>query len=48
MNDVISTLFPSPLVGEGQGGGDRRTLAIGISPTPRHGEAMLRMDGGGD
>jgi valyl-tRNA synthetase len=26
--------FPSPLVGEGKGGGDRRTSAVGISPTP--------------
>src|SRR6185437_6543680 len=25
---------PSPLVGEGQGGGDGRTLAVGIPPTP--------------
>ena len=43
---------PSPLVGEGQGGEDRRTLPLGIPPTPnpspRHGEAMLRMDGGGE
>jgi crossover junction endodeoxyribonuclease RuvC len=25
---------PSPLVGEGQGGGDRRTAAVGIPPAP--------------
>ena len=25
---------PSPLVGEGQGGEDRRTLPLGIPPTP--------------
>ena len=25
---------PSPLVGEGQGGGDRRTSAVGLPPTP--------------
>ena len=43
---------PSPLVGEGRGGGASRTPAVGIPPTPnpspRHGEAMLRMDVGGD
>ena len=27
-------LVPSPLVGEGQGGGDGRTFAVGIPPTP--------------
>jgi hypothetical protein len=27
-------MAPSPLVGEGQGGGDRRTLAMGVPPTP--------------
>jgi len=26
--------IPSPLVGEGKGGGDRRTSAVGIPPTP--------------
>ena len=26
--------IPSPLVGEGKGGGDCRTLAVGIPPTP--------------
>ena len=29
-----STGVPSPLVGEGQGGGDCRTSAVGIPPTP--------------
>ena len=28
------TGVPSPLVGEGQGGGDRRTSALGVPPTP--------------
>jgi cell division protein FtsL len=27
-------IVPSPLVGEGQGGGDRRTSTAGIPPTP--------------
>src|SRR6187397_61120 len=31
-----STGVPSPLVGEGQGGGDCRTSAVGIPPTPTH------------
>ena len=31
---TIATMVPSPLVGEGQGGGDRRTLPLGIPPTP--------------
>src|SRR5690606_15348109 len=26
--------IPSPLVGEGKGGGDRRTSAVGMPPTP--------------
>jgi len=29
-----SQIVPSPLVGEGQGGGDCRTSAVGIPPTP--------------
>jgi very-short-patch-repair endonuclease len=29
-----SHIVPSPLVGEGQGGGDCRTSAVGIPPTP--------------
>jgi urea transport system permease protein len=29
-----SPSVPSPLVGEGQGGGDRRTSALGLPPTP--------------
>jgi very-short-patch-repair endonuclease len=29
-----SGIVPSPLVGEGQGGGDRRTFAVGAPPTP--------------
>ena len=28
------TRVPSPLVGEGQGGGDARTSAVGLTPTP--------------
>ena len=28
------TAIPSPLVGEGQGGGDCRTFAVGVPPTP--------------
>jgi len=40
---------PSPL--EGQGGGDRKTSAVGSpttpNPSPRHGEARLGMDVGG-
>jgi very-short-patch-repair endonuclease len=27
-------LIPSPLAGEGKGGGDRRTSAVGVPPTP--------------
>ena len=46
-----TAIVPSPLVGEGQGGGDGRTIEVGSppapNPSPRHGEAMLRMDGGG-
>jgi glycine dehydrogenase subunit 2 len=30
----VEHAVPSPLVGEGQGGGDRRTSAVGIPPTP--------------
>jgi very-short-patch-repair endonuclease len=29
-----SQIVPSPLVGEGQGGGDCRTSAVGVPPTP--------------
>ena len=29
-----SHIVPSPLVGEGQGGGDSRTLEVGVRPTP--------------
>ena len=29
-----AVVVPSPLVGEGQGGGDCRTFAVGIPPTP--------------
>jgi len=43
--------LPSPLVGEGKGGGDRRTSAVGLPPTPnpspscrRHASGM----GGGE
>jgi error-prone DNA polymerase len=31
---TLSLCVPSPLVGEGQGGGDCRTSAVGIPPTP--------------
>jgi len=30
----VDVVVPSPLVGEGRGGGDRRTSALGIPPTP--------------
>ena len=44
--------IPSPLVGEGQGGGDRRTFAIGAPPTPnpspRHVEDAPSARGGGE
>jgi hypothetical protein len=30
----VPSSVPSPRVGEGQGGGDGRTAALGISPTP--------------
>ena len=30
----VAGVVPSPLVGEGQGGGDCRTSAIGVPPTP--------------
>jgi len=33
-NATSATGVPSPLVGEGQGGGDGRTLPVGIPPTP--------------
>jgi hypothetical protein len=29
-----SVVVPSPLVGEGQGGGDSRTFDVGLPPTP--------------
>src|SRR5581483_9490996 len=31
---MLGARVPSPLVGEGQGGGDGRTLAAGVPPTP--------------
>ena len=33
-NSPAATMVPSPLVEEGQGGGDCRTSAVGIPPTP--------------
>src|SRR5581483_11677173 len=48
---VLEQVLPSPLVGEGQGGGDGRTSASGVPPTPipspscrRHASGM----GGGE
>jgi very-short-patch-repair endonuclease len=32
--DEACRTVPSPLVGEGQGGGDCRTIAVGVPPTP--------------
>src|SRR6185436_4923212 len=31
---TLSVIVPSPLVGEGEGGGDRRTSEVGVPPTP--------------
>jgi len=44
-----ATGVPSPLVGEGQGGGDSRTTAVGVPPTPNPspqggGEQVVRSD----
>jgi len=35
---------PSPLVGEGRGGGDRRTSAAGIPPTPNPNPSPHRVE----
>ena len=42
------TAAPSPLVGEGRGGGDRRTSASGMPPTQGPGARQMAANGHGD
>jgi 16S rRNA (guanine527-N7)-methyltransferase len=52
MGDTPAHVVPSPFVGEGQGGGDRRTSAVDAPPTPNpsphHAEGVSSTRRGGE